>query len=415
MIWDFGTLFSQEVLSTALRFFFSAWPVWVPLILLHVAWSAWLEYIRRLWIKNQGSIFLEIRLPKDQPKSPAAMEFFLQGIWENANISTEIDAFWEGKLREWFSLEIVSVGGEVRFFIWAFPRWRKIIESRIYAQFPGAEVFEAEDYALGLRYDPEKFSFSGINTALVKPDAYPIKTYIEYELDKSKGDEQEEIIDPITPVIEYLGTLKPGEIAGIQILLRAHAKESYLYGRLITKKDWQDDIKKAIKDMIEEDAFIKPEEGKPATMLNLSKSQTETVASIQRNAGKLAFDTMIRVLYTAPKDQAEKTRMMGLIGSMRQFGSTNLNGIKPTFPLAITYPWQDFKDIRKRERVTQFIDAYKRRAFFGYPHHHLFGKPYILTTEEVATLFHLPGAVATTPNLVRASSKKAEAPANLPV
>ena len=35
--------------------------------------------------------------------------------------------------------------------------------------------------------------------------------------------------------------------------------------------------------------------------------------------------------------------------------------------------------------------------------------------EELATLYHLPGAVATTPTLTRIPSKKSEAPANLPV
>src|SRR3989344_5446936 len=418
MFEDLANPFNQEVLSRAIGFFFSAWPVWVPLILISLAWTTWLRYIRRLWVSQQGSILLEIRLPKDVAKSPAAMELVLQGIWENANISTPADAFWEGKLREWFSLEIVSIGGQVRFFIWAFPRGKKILESRIYAQYPEAEVFEVRDYALDLRYDPEKVKVFGVNTGLVKPDAYPIKTYIEFELDKKAGDQEEQakIVDPITPVIEYLGTLKPGEVAGIQILIRAHAKESYLYGRLIAKPDWRAGIKKEIEKMVEEESLLKPKEGEAQTFrfLNLTKAQTDTVASIQRNAGKLAFDTMIRLMYIAPKDEFDKTRGMGIIGSMRQFGSaTMLNGIKPIF-FALTHSWQDWNDIRKNERLTSFIDSYKRRAYHGPLHYHLFSEPYILTVEEVASLFHLPGSVATTPSLVRAPSKKAEAPAHLP-
>jgi len=43
------------------------------------------------------------------------------------------------------------------------------------------------------------------------------------------------------------------------------------------------------------------------------------------------------------------------------------------------------------------------------------GKPYILTTEELATIYHFPGSVSTTPNLNRVPSKKAEAPSNLPL
>ncbi|MDO8424149.1 MAG: hypothetical protein Q7S54_00880 [bacterium] len=420
MIGDFFSLFHNEVFIRAFDIFLSSWPVWVPLLLINISFGLWLDYIRRLWVSKQGSILLEIKLPKEVAKSPAAMELVLQGIWENANISTPADAFWEGKLREWFALEIVSLGGEVKFFIWAFPRWKKIIESRIYGQYPGAEIFEVKDYAQDLRYDTEKFNFWGVNTALVKADAYPIKTYVEYELDKKTGDEQEEIVDPITPVIEYLGTLKPGEFAAVQIMIRAHAKENYLYGRFSTKPDWQAGIKKEIEKMITEEMLVKPpvspvgDKSPSLSFLNLTKSQTETIAAIQRNAGKLAFDTMIRLLYIAPTDQFEKTRGMGIIGSMRQFGSSNLNGIKPTF-FSFTHSWQDWNEIRKRRRMSDFINAYKRRAYFGTMHYHLFGKPYILTTEELATIFHLPGSVATTPTLSRAPSKKAEAPANLPV
>ena len=82
-------------------------------------------------MQGQGSVLLEIKIPKDVPKSPAAMEFVLQGMWEPSAPGTFVDAFWEGKVRDWFSLELVSIGGEVRFFIWALPRWKKIIKSRV--------------------------------------------------------------------------------------------------------------------------------------------------------------------------------------------------------------------------------------------------------------------------------------------
>lgn len=415
MFADFLITFRESVLPQVLHFIFIAWPIWVPIAAVYVAFLTWLKYIRHAWVKAQGGVFLEVKLPQNVARSPAAMEFVLQGIWENANISTPADAFWEGKMREWFSLEIVSIGGNVHFYIWAFPRWKKIIEARIYAQYPDAEVHEVEDYAMNLHYDPESFYYSAVNTALVKPDAYPINTYIEYELHKKKGDEQEEIVDPITPVLEYLATLKPGEVASFQILIRAHAKENWLYGRLETKKDWQEGIKEEIQKIIEKEALIKPEKDKPPSLLALTDTQKTTIAAIQRNAGKLAFDTMVRLLYVAENSVTDKTRLMGMIGSMRQFGSANMNGIKPIFPFSVTHVWQDFNDIRKSKRFRELIDAYKRRAFFGEPHFHLHGKPYILSTEEVATIYHFPGAVATTPTLNRIPSKKAEAPANLPI
>ena len=40
--------------------------------------------------------------------------------------------------------------------------------------------------------------------------------------------------------------------------------------------------------------------------------------------------------------------------------------------------------------------------------------PKVMTTEELATMFHLPGKVAVTPTLGRIPSTRGEAPPNLP-
>ncbi|MBX4206391.1 hypothetical protein KW784_01230 [Candidatus Parcubacteria bacterium] len=414
MLADFVALFDNEILNRALHVIVLLWPIWATALAIRVAFHLWLSYIHQDWINKQGSVFLEVRLPREVAKSPAAMELVLNGFWESSGAGHLADAFWEGKLRPWFSLEIVSIGGEVKFFIWALSNWKRIIESRIYAQYPEAQVLDAVDYARALHYDPDKISMFGVTTKLNKADAYPIKTYVEYELDKGNK-EQEEIIDPITPVLEYLGSLKPGEVAGIQILIRANKKEGLIDSRLVVKPDWKGGVKEEVKKIIENEAPVKAEKDKPPTLMALTDEQKETIKAIERNAGKLAFDSMIRLLYVAPKDIFDKTKLMGLIGSMRQFGSDNLNGIRPDKFMSVTYPWQDFREMRKRNIQSTHIDAYKRRSFFNVPYKNLNGKPYVLTTEELATLFHFPGLVATTPTLSRAPSKRAEAPANLPV
>ncbi|KKQ83199.1 MAG: hypothetical protein UT07_C0008G0006 [Parcubacteria group bacterium GW2011_GWB1_38_8] len=414
MIEDFLTLFPNDLHQDIWNFILASWPVWLPFLLITFLFSSWFSYKRREWIRGQGSVLLEIKLPRDINKSPAAMEMVLEGIWEDV-VGTLTDVFIKGRVRDFFSLEIVSLGGEVKFFIWALPKWKNIIESRIYAQYPGAEVYEAEDYALKVVYDPEKVNFSGITTSLVKPDPYPIKSYIDYELERG-GKEPEEIVDPLVPLIEYLGSLKPGEQAWIQILIQGHRKEGLKDTRLFPKPDWKESIKKEIKKIIEQESYIKPAEGKPQTLQHLTTTQGETIKAIERNAGKLAFNSMMRVLYVAPKDIFDKNKLTGLIGSMRQFGSKNLNGIKPNKFMSVEYPWQDVHDKKKRMLHQTHLEAYKRRSFFDVPFKHLYGEPYVLTVEELATLFHFPhGGVSTTPTLTRIPSKKAEAPANLPV
>ena len=414
MIDDFFSLFQTDFYLKVWRFAFATWPVWLPLFLVSLLFNTWFSYKRREWLKKTGSILLEIRIPKNTDKSPAAMEMVIEGIWEDV-IGSLTGAYLEGELRDVFSLEIASIGGEVKFFIWSFPKWKNIIESRVYTHYPGAEVIEVEDYAVKVIFDPEKMNLWGITTRLVKPDAYPIKTYIEFELDKGNK-EQEEIVDPLAPVLEYLGTLKPGEQAWIQILIQGHRKEGLQDVRLFSKPDWKEGIKKEIKKIIETESLVTPKPDKPLLIPYLTKAQDDTIKAMERNSAKLAFDTMMRVVYVAPKEIYVRTRGVGIIGSMRQFGSKTLNGIRPhKFIPGIVYPWEDFLDIIRRYRQRTLLEAYKRRSVFNVPFKHVFGKPYVLTTEELATIFHFPGATVTTPTLTRVPSKKAEAPSNLPV
>lgn len=413
MLENFISLFQTDFYRQVWHYAVATWPIWLPLFLTSLLFNTWFSYKRREWIKEQGSVLLEIKLPRDIEKSPAAMEMLLEGLWEPI-VGTLTDAYTKGRVRDWFSLEIVSLGGEVKFFIWALKKWKNIIESRVYTHYPGAEVFEAKDYALDVIYNPEKMNVWGITTKLNKPDAYPIKTYIDYELDKGNK-EQEEIVDPIVPVLEYLGSLKPGEQAWIQILIQAHRKETLQDARIFSKPDWKEGIKKEIKKIIETKSFVTPKPDKPLLIPYLTKTQDDTIKAIERNAGKLAYDAMMRIVYVAPLEVYDKMKGLGLVGSTRQFSSGNLNGIRPDIFMGIDYPWGDFRGIRERRNKRTMIEAYKRRSFFNVPYKYLNARPYVLTVEELATIFHFPGAVATTPTLTRVPSKKAQAPANLPV
>jgi len=411
------SVFQASFYLDILDVFITTWPIWLPVVMVSGLMTTWLTYKRRQWLFTQGSILLEIRIPREVERSPAAMELLLYGIWEDVPGSIT-DVFLKGRVRDQFSLEIASIGGEVKFYIWAFPKWKNIIESRIYAQYPGAEVYEVKDYSLNVHFDPEKMKISGITTGLVKADAYPIRTYIDYELDKNNK-ESEEIIDPLVPLLDFMGTLRKNEQAWVQILIQAHRKEGFSRdAKFIPKPDRMTGIKDEIKKIINEDAFIKAKEGSPQSLQNLTSTQTQTIDAIQRNAGKHAYDTMMRVLYTAPIDEFDGMKCpAGIVGSMRQFGSVNLNGIKPLeFIPGITFPWDNFFDENTgKHRQRTHLDAYKRRSFFNVPYKHLMGKPFILSVEELATLYHFPGREASTPAIVRVPSKKAEAPSNLPV
>ncbi len=414
MLGELSSLFQTDIFLDVLNALWKTAPIWLPALLLAVSFDIWLEYKRREWIKNKGSVLLEIKIPREILKTPAAMEVFLNTLYQ-PGVGSLIDVYLKGRVRSWFSLELVSIDGTVHFFIWAMEDFKSRIETQLYAQFPNIEVREVADYALAVHHDPSKIKFGWFGQfALTKADAYPIKTYIDYGLDENI--EEEFKVDPITTVLEYLGSLKTGEQAWIQIMIQAHAKEGIKYGRVFTKPDWKGGIEKEIKDLMKKGLYKDPEDKSTPESKHLSEGQKEVVKAIERTSGKSAFDTMIRATYFAEVDVFNPANIGGLIGSVTQFNSSNLNGFKPGFSAGYDYPWQDFKERRKMNEQRKLLEAYKRRSFFNAPFKNFHGNPFILTTEELATIYHFPSSeVAATPTLSRIPSKKAEAPANLPI
>jgi hypothetical protein len=60
----------------------------------------------------------------------------------------------------------------------------------------------------------------------------------------------------------------------------------------------------------------------------------------------------------------------------------------------------------------QMMDAFRRRSWFHAPYRF---QHFIVTSAEIATIFHIPGSVAKTPTMQRIESTRATAPANLPI
>jgi hypothetical protein len=71
--------------------------------------------------------------------------------------------------------------------------------------------------------------------------------------------------------------------------------------------------------------------------------------------------------------------------------------------------------MRSAARQNEILEAYKLRSYFQGPYKNSFVDKAILTTEELATLFHIPGSVVSTPTVTKISSRKSDAPSNLPI
>ncbi len=388
-------------------------------ILAYMFWHVWLRYIRAKFILSQKHVLLEIKLPKETLKSPLAMELFLTSLHQTGGEGTWVAKFWNGQVRPWFSLEMISIEGQVKFLIWSRAGNKGFIESSLYAQFPGIEIHERPDYAIGIHFDPAKLEVWGGEIIKAREDAYPLKTYVDYGLDKDPKEEFK--VDPLAPLIEYLGSVGPNQQVWIQILIRAHKKEQRAPGHLWKQTDaWKDEANAIVNKILvrnpktKESGNVDKEAG-TVSRVTITPGEQDVVKAIERGISKQSFDAGIRCIYIADKGFFNPSNIPSILGSWKQFSTENLNGFKPNsakWHPHFDYPWQDFRNILKDKASKYVISAYKRRSFFYPPYE---SKPFVLNTEELATIFHFPGQVAQTPTLERIPSKKAQAPANLPI
>ncbi|MCK6463035.1 MAG: hypothetical protein L6Q29_04465 [Candidatus Pacebacteria bacterium] len=370
--------------------------LWLPAILGYLLWKLWLYYIRLKFLGEMEWAMLEIKFPREIPKSPRAMEMILNVLHLQRRDGNFVDKYWKGVLRPWFSLEVASFGGQIHFYLYIPKGIKKLVESQIYAQYPDIELEQVDDYTLAVaRGDKENLKFYAGEYILEKEDAYPIRTYIDYGLDNLAAEEEQKT-DPMTSLLELMGSLKAGEQIWFQILIRS------------TKTKWKDAGAKLVEKMMkrdqkEEDSF---------SSLMLSPGERIVLEAIERNVSKLGFDTCVRVAYLAEKDLFNRAMPHVITGAMTQYNAHNLNGFKRIN--ATAYVNYLLRESRESARERRMFAAYCQRAAFYIPVSYS-RKTYVLNTEELATIYHFPGRVAETPTLARIEAKKSEPPANLPM
>jgi len=370
--------------------------LWLPIILLIAFWKLWLYYIRARYISSREWNLLEIKLPREIAKGPRAMEVALNMFHQTFD-GILWEKYWEGFLRAWFSLEIVSIEGKIHFFIYTQKYFKNLVEAQIYAQYPDVEITEVNDYTKFFDQGFEKdWKFWGTEFKLTAEDAYPIKTYVDYGL-QELATKEEQKTDPLTSLLELLGSLKTGEQIWFQILIRA------------TKKKWKEEGKKLVDKLMKEAEGKKEAGGISMGVFRMTPGQRSVIEAVERDVSKLGFDVGIRTIYLAKSDKFNKINVSSLTGVMKQYNALNLNGFKSVNYTSAAYI---LKNLRLEIKKRKMFDAYCRRSMFHMPY---VRNHFVLNSEELATIFHFPGRVAETPTLERIEAKKGEAPTNLPI
>lgn len=402
MIQAIVTLFTQSFGEV----FFRALAIALPAMLFIVAWSLWRHYIVGDFVSKAEWIMLEIKLPKDHQKTPRAMEVALGAFHVFPTPPTWFDYWWLGKVPLWSSLEMISINGKVHFMMKVPKDQKSIIESHIYSQYPTVEIHQVPDYVGAVNYDAphSDWKLYGIEHVLAREDAYPIKTYMDYGLDRELLKEEQKV-DPITSTIEFLGSLGEGEQAWIQIIIMAAQPRFPKPDTWFGKEDWKGNAKGLIAKLMKRDV---PGSG----AASLSPGERATVEAIEKSMAKLGFDCGIRTLYIAKKDKFNGGHISSLFATFRQYGFVTLNSFKPARITKFNW-WVDPFGWRVADLKSDLFEAYVKRGYFYSPYDEV--APFVLNTEELATIYHFPGAVSVTPTFSRIESKRAEAPVNLPI
>lgn len=397
-----------EPVRAGLGLFFSLAPIWLP-IFLAVAFSRlWLTYVRAKFESEQEHVLLEIKLPRYNDKSPIAMEAIFSMLHSKSGESTFIDRWILGKSRAYFSVELVSTEGQVHFYIWTRTTFRRLITSSFYAYYPDIEVIEVPDYTRQIQFDMNEYGIFGGHFMLTQPDPVPIKTYIDYGLDRSAEDTER--VDPLASMLEYLGSAGPGEHIWYQIIIRHNRAEKRVKGG-VRLRDWKQEAKDYARSIYDDPEMIEVKNDGEVTK-KLSKTQTDLIDAVYRSIAKQGFDAGYRGFYLAKREIFSREMTQGVFQTLKAFNSERFNNFAPqNFSYKLDYPWEDFRNMRQRSLDYRLFDAFRRRSWFFSPYRY---KYYVLNTEELATLWHIPGSDVRTPNLQRVPSARAEAPSNLP-
>lgn len=417
------------IFQSIIEVFQYVWWIVLPLVLFFIFWELRLRYLQDGFIKNIKWITLELRIPKENLKTPKAMEQVFSAV--HAIYSRKIkghDKLIKGKVQHWMSFEMVGHDAGVYFFIKTPADYKNLIESALFSQYPDAEISEVEDYTA---FYPsvlpnQTYNIWGTDFILAKDDPYPIRTYPYFE-----EKEEERRLDPVSIITEAMSKLKADESIWLQFLIRPIGEEVSDFkekGQEIIDKMMGREKGKAKGGIaasfyqwarnflfapVEHPKWEeeKKEEAKRAS--ELTSGEKDIIKAIENKISKLAFDTIIRFVYIDKADAFTRANIAAVTGAFKQFSTENLNALKPNGDVTtIKAGWlaEIWKTYKKKSEY-----AKKRKLIFNYNFRIMIPKTSVFCVEELATLYHVPITMVGAPKLRRLEAKKGEPPAELPI
>jgi hypothetical protein len=326
---------------------------------------------RRPVVEAAGAVLL-LQVPRTNEKKELAAEQMLASL-HGLLLSSEKGMFGPVTQRERLSFEIAVQNKRIGFYVWVPEHLKAFVEEQVYAQYPDVYISEVNDYTLADAAHATTQLTAELQ--LTAHEALPIKTFPSFE------------VDPLAAITATLAQFEDNEEAWLQVVIRPASdrwyKKSEQYASSIRGgKTSTSGLFSAL--------WAPPETKSEAP--KLAEYESARAAAAETKSHKLAYEMSLRIVYRGATTPTQaKMRIQAISASFKQFNTTYLNGFS-------------HKILGEDAR---YIEQYRSRT--------LSRKGFVCNIEEVASLYHLPHTNVETPNILWASAKTAEPPANLPV
>jgi hypothetical protein len=295
-----------------------------------------------------------------------------------------------------FSFEIFVQNEKIKFIVVCNEILATHIESQIYAQYPMAQINRIPDYSLDIsNYQIIK----GTGIGLLKKDYLPILTFRNFE------------VDPLSAITSSLSQVKGDEGLAIQIITKPRPDNWQMSGyeaiSKIKKKEFSEKGEEFIlfrlfKFLLKILLFVltrifipsstSEKEVKTAKAISaLSQSEEVTVSGIENKLTRSGFDSFIRIVSFSNNPIDVEQNYRSCLATFSQFSRTNLNS---------------FIELKESDSKKLITDFQNRTLDLS--------NSYILNTEELASIYHLPSSSVDIPNIDWAPIRQNEIPDNLP-
>ncbi|NCD01090.1 type IV secretory system conjugative DNA transfer family protein [bacterium] len=294
---------------------------------------------------------------------------------------------WFRGRKDHFSLEILAHNNKIAFYMAVPPNKTRYMEQQIHAYYPEAVIDEVTDYNA---FDIKNKVVAG-TLKTRKSFIYPIKTYKEVE------------VDPMNSIINVLSKLESHESIAVQYTIRSanaswHSKiravvsNSHKKG-VITEGSNGGGLKifSFIFDLLKSGGESR-NKNEMQNQRTLNSNEEELLKRMEEKNSKAGLDVNLRIVVSSSTEQKARMYLDNLANAFSEYNAYDKGN---------NFGSIDISDKRKT------IDNFIFRQFNE-------KKSFLLNTEELTGLFHLPNNTMETPNILWLIARTAPAPSEVP-